>query len=370
MVNALPLALMRGGAASYMAGLARLFADAGYDIHEVPVMDRAPVMPHRARQVSALITSACTTRPSKPAFHIPPGGIGRVRRRIERLGPDLVLLGNADLLPVAERGIRAPVILVAHNIEHRLYADQVAHLTVRSGLLGAFFRRDLKRLTAMELAGMARMDGIIAISTEDAAWIRANVPKSAPLAIPPIFQGPLPQHSRPRPARPLRLAYVAKLSWWPNRRGLDWFVDAVLDHLPPGSVELNVYGPGSEHLQGRHSALTGHGFIDDLDAVWRDNHIAICPIFEGSGVNVKFAEAVFNGMPVLATSYATRGLDWAEDPAVLRLDSAEEWRAILVGDRALDFAARIPQEESRLRFGDAASARALARMIAELTAHL
>lgn len=51
----------------------------------------------------------------------------------------------------------------------------------------------------------------------------------------------------------------------------------------------------------------------------------ICPIFHGGGVCVKLAEALYNGVPLLATSFATRGFFLQSDPALRILDAAEEW---------------------------------------------
>src|SRR6476469_9574786 len=52
--------------------------------------------------------------------------------------------------------------------------------------------------------------------------------------------------------------------------------------------------------------VTQHGPVDNLAEVWSRCDLMICPMLTGSGVSTKLAEAVYHGVPGLATSLATR----------------------------------------------------------------
>ena len=93
------------------------------------------------------------------------------------------------------------------------------------------------------------------------------------------YQGP-----RLAPLRPLKLAYVAKMSWAPNRAGAERLLAEVMPALPAGAAEFHFYGPGTEAFAGRHPALRGHGVVDSLDEVWRNTHFTLCPVESGFGL--------------------------------------------------------------------------------------
>ena len=49
--------------------------------------------------------------------------------------------------------------------------------------------------------------------------------------------------------------------------------------------------------------------MDDLSAEYRKAVLVLCPIFSGGGANIKLAEAVQFGCPVLASIHAAAGFD-------------------------------------------------------------
>lgn len=357
-----PAANAVGGGGTYNRTVLRLLSaiPAVREVVEIPLHPARPVQPHRLRQAMALLRSVFSRLPAKALFHIPIGGLRTVSDRLAESDPDIVVISSADLLPCRQAIGSRPFILVAHNIEQKLYGDQVANAARRLPLAGWFLRRDLARLRAMEDSGARDAALVIAISLEDAAFLEGRGTARPPFALPPLFPGPLPSHDRAPPARPLRLALMARMSWWPNRMGCDWLVHEVLSRLPEGVAELHLYGPGSDRMGYPGNIVKGHGFVEDLAEVWRDNHIAICPIHQGSGVNVKLAESVFNGMPLLTTPHGARGLPPLDsDPAVRIVESAEDWISFLCSGEAVDFARQTPAAGTRLLFADETYSRRL-----------
>jgi hypothetical protein len=65
---------------------------------------------------------------------------------------------------------------------------------------------------------------------------------------------------------------------------------------------------------------------------------------------VKFAEAVYNRMPVLATRHAARGLALDEDAALVLLDEAGEWIEFLNSPAALRLAEQQVAEKTAAGF--------------------
>jgi hypothetical protein len=89
----------------------------------------------------------------------------------------------------------------------------------------------------------------------------------------------------------------------------------------------------------------------------------ICPIHSGSGVSVKLDKAVANGMPVLATPFAARGIPVEANPALVLLDTAKDWVAFLNSDRAEGLARQSPPLHIMKRFRPETHAEAVAGFI-------
>jgi hypothetical protein len=115
------------------------------------------------------------------------------------------------------------------------------------------------------------------------------------------------------------------MAWWPNRQGLSWFLSQVFPHVGP-NIHLHLFGAETERYGRRPARVTPHGPMDNLADAWSQCDLMICPIHtDGGGVCTKLAEAVYHGVPVLATSLATRGLPLADDPCITVSDNAEGW---------------------------------------------
>lgn len=355
LITRAPVALEYGGAATYNRAICRLLTQlpGGAEVTEIPIRDKPSSTPHRLRQVLSLARATLSSHSAKALFNLPPGILPRLERRIAAASPDLVVISSADLLFCRAVTGKVPTAVVTHNVEQVLYARQIEAEARRVPLVQQFLRADLKKLRHMETEGLKAASLIIAISTVDAAWFKNHGISTPVFVMPPTIPGPLPIPRRPPAALPLRLALIAKLSWWPNRLGCEWLMQEILAKLPPGTAELNVYGPGSEAINAPSRGVNGHGFVDRLEDVWTNNHISVCPVDQGSGVNVKLVESLVNGIPVLTTSFGVRGLPLiAHDPAVHICDGANAWIEYLRSAEALALAGRTPDDVTRNLFLD------------------
>ncbi len=77
---------------------------------------------------------------------------------------------------------------------------------------------------------------------------------------------------------------------------------------PSRPYEINVYGNICKHLpETTCTKLFKKGCIEDIATVYSRSHILLAPMIENTGMNVKVMEAIDNGLPILATAYASRG---------------------------------------------------------------
>jgi glycosyltransferase involved in cell wall biosynthesis len=92
------------------------------------------------------------------------------------------------------------------------------------------------------------------------------------------------------------------------------------------------------------------GIVESIDEIYAKCDLLICPSLAAGGVCVKLAEAVYNGMPVLAHTHAGRGLGLSGDPALRFLDKPGEWIELLNSPGAADLSKRNVSAEVAKRF--------------------
>lgn len=321
--------------------------------------------PRGFRRARALARSAFSGTPGKTHYLLDRRAFRRFRAALEGAEFDAVVLNGADLLPLADRpNAGTPCVLVSHNVETEIIRGQVAGLRAPAALR-RLLRREVEKTRRMEIDGARRMALVIAISRQDALWYRRLAPETRVIAVSGAFAPGPYRGPRPPVARPLQVAYLAKMSWWPNRQGAEWLVASVLPALPAGEVEAQFFGPGSESFDGRAPTLRGRGFVENLDTVWSSAHFTLCPILAGSGINIKLAESLYNGVPVLATPHACRGLPPIDDPA-LAVVPPQEWAAFLRSERALALASARVRAETVETFAAERQAALLAPVLMDL----
>lgn len=304
-------------------------------------------LPRRGRQILALLRSAFSGYPSKFYFIAPMGWRRRMRAMVAQVSPDLVIVNGADMLPLLSALEHRRTSFVAHNVEHRLMHEQISRISLPSTWLKNFLNHDALKMRALETTFAREVGNVIALSSEDAEYFGSLSDDMNVSAVGSTFDYP-PFRKQPRDAvRPIHVAFVAKMSWWPNLEAARWYVMEVLPKLPPSRVITHFYGPGSESFVGVHPDLHAHGFAEDIRKVWESADFIICPIRSGSGVNIKFMEALYNHMPVLATPITARGLKIPEHQSIVYLDTADDWADFLSGPKAESLArAQVPDQIS------------------------
>jgi hypothetical protein len=332
-------------------------------IHEQP-----PTLPRRVRQIVAVLRSLLSPLPSKSLFDLPFGALRRITSEMTTRKTDLIVFNGVASYPfVAHRLPHQDALIIMHNAEGALYRAQTAKVR-RSPIIGRFFRQDLEKLCRLEQYALTAVPRVICLSSEDAVKATEVAPCSNLLVLPTSFSYPPYEPKVQRvPQRPLTLAFLAKYHWWPNTEAVEWLAQNVLDKLAPGSVRVHLYGPGAEKFQQRHPLIIAKGPVAHLSQIWAESDLFICPMVSGSGINIKFIEALYNRQPILATSFTQRGLEPVNDPAVRFLDDPDDWAVFLSSDDAIRLAQRRPSAATSCRFSQSSAASKLAQFLADKT---
>jgi glycosyltransferase involved in cell wall biosynthesis len=266
--------------------------------------------------------------------------------RVRASRPDILMLEEPWLWPAVRRwrgdfSPTHPVIYNAYNIEYRAKAAMLTDAKVPAA--GAI----VGEVKALERGLMQSADAVSATTAEDAAVIEAWIGKKVAVA----RNGTVLRHVEhlcgvlPAPLEPWhRFLLFVGSAYPPNATG---FWDIVIPALSAlrSNQRIVVAGSVSHLVQSRADWLDrGHMGRDRLVVLGQVSELAlscllgnatgiILPITYGGGSNLKTAEALASGLPIVGTSMAFRGFgEYARWPNVT---IADEPAAFAAGIRGL-----------------------------------
>lgn len=111
----------------------------------------------------------------------------------------------------------------------------------------------------------------------------------------------------------------------PNIEGITWFALNVATKI---DVDIYVVGKGMEEIDSQQFPLNVKikGGVEDLGKYYMNATGVIMPIFSGSGMKVKTAEAMMYGKPILGTNEALRGYAIDQLEGVYRCNNQIEFQ--------------------------------------------
>lgn len=111
----------------------------------------------------------------------------------------------------------------------------------------------------------------------------------------------------------------------PNVEGIKLFINKVMPHI---KGQLTIAGSGMEEIKESLPAnpnIKIMGFVENLDEIYNNADIVILPIFSGSGMKVKTAEALKYGKYIIATNEALEGYKINDLQGVIRCTTIEDF---------------------------------------------
>lgn len=141
---------------------------------------------------------------------------------------------------------------------------------------------------------------------------------------------PHPPFFETNPVRKIckQVGYIAS-PYQPNIDGLKWFIDNVWPEiLKKYNLTLNVYGNiGAAFYKSttKIKNIIFHGFIEDLNNVYKEMDIVINPVRCGAGLKIKNVEALGFCIPLITTSHGASGMEDGVSKAFLVADTPKEF---------------------------------------------
>jgi polysaccharide biosynthesis protein PslH len=232
-----------------------------------------------------------------------------------------------------------------HNVDHLLHKQH-------HDLGQAKHRKNYELLKLKEEQLHRHADFLLACSNQDADILaHLNLHRIKTLIVPNGTTIKKSQAAIQEVQQP-RLLFCGSLDYDPNKNGLLWFFvkawPIVKVRLP--EIRLTVIGRngqdiGYEPLK-KDPRINFIGEVDQVDEYYLKSHVAIVPLFEGSGTRLKILEAMSFGVPVVSTTIGAEGIAY------------QDRKNIIIADQENDFVEAIVQliEKEELRLSIASKA--------------
>ena len=225
-------------------------------------------------------------------------------------------------------------ILDAHNVDHKLYAQELAS---RHGQAIPDRERRILAQTKWTEENLGRfVHGFWACSDRDRDALQALSGLGGFTIQNGIDTVARPFDPNPAKARIKTLLFCGSLSYGPNQKGLEWFRKEVWPQLRKAdpSVRLRIIGSGAQPDQyaelGADSTVEFLGEVDTVLPHYRQSSVCIVPLLEGSGTRLKILEAMSLGNPVVSTRIGAEGIEASDGEHILLADDPNAFTSAIL----------------------------------------
>lgn len=241
---------------------------------------------------------------------------------------ELVFL-DSSLLGLLAKEIRqnhpsVKVVTFFHNIEYRYYKRE---LTInRNSML--HYRLSIIRKN--EVAACRYSHAIIALNERDSQQLKSYYKTEANYIIPITLEDkyPTPPSERNKTDKnPLQILFVGSY-FSMNIEGMLHFTKQILPHT---QARLTIAGTGMKQLEkqiGKNKQIEVFDYVEDLSKLYEEADFVVIPIYSGSGMKVKTAEALMYGKYILGTPEAFTGYSISPETGLLCTNDQEFIEAI------------------------------------------
>lgn len=196
------------------------------------------------------------------------------------------------------------IVTFFHNVEYLYIKDLFKSSKLKSRYFLPFCIKRVEKLS------VDYSDLIIALNERDSSKLFSIYGRNADFLLPTSLdtkeiETPLLTEKFTSKTNNLELLFVGS-NFYANVHGINWFIANVMSKVE--NVNLSIVGNGlNDSIIANNKNTTIYGRVESLDSFYKNAQIVILPIFLGSGMKTKTAEALMYGKPILATSEALEG---------------------------------------------------------------
>jgi len=234
-------------------------------------------------------------------------------------------LFTTPYLATAKKLSNAKMVYRSHNIEHLIW-ERRAEIT-KNPLKKWYLNHLAKKLKDFETEIVNNFDGIVSISEIDEETQKKYLnPKVKTTSIPIGFDI---AESNPVQPEEISFFFIGALDWAPNEQGLRWFLENVWEAVYKQFPDYKFYVAGrnipSELYKWGRKNVEICGEVPSSMEFIENHSIMIVPLFFGSGIRVKIAEAMSLGKTIISTNIGAEGILCKNFKEILFANTKEEF---------------------------------------------
>jgi len=274
--------------------------------------------------MKSLMTSAPFTinwLQSEPMAHL-------IRKTMEENEIDAIHMDTISLAPFCSVLGSQRTVLNHHNVESDMMLQRSERET--NILAKLYLYQEGLRLRHYENKTCNRFDLNITCSMAESERLLRRMPN---LKVEEIPNGVDVEYFQPMgmKSRPLSLVFVGSMNWYPNKRGMIFFVDEIWPRIKreiPG-VNITVIGttpPGKlVRLASRDPNFRLTGYVDDVRPYIDQAMVYVCPIKDRGGTKVKLLDALAMSKAVVADPVSCDGIGVTDGQSVMMASDPMEY---------------------------------------------
>ncbi len=234
-------------------------------------------------------------------------------------------LFTTPYLATARKLSNAKMVYRSHNIEHLIW-ERRAEIT-KNPLKKWYLNLLAKKLKDFETEIVNNFDSIVSISEIDEETQKKYLnPKVKTTTIPIGFDI---ADNKPVQPEELSFFFIGALDWAPNEQGLKWFLENVWESVYKQFPDNKFYVAGrnipNELYKWGRKNVEICGEVPSSREFIGNHSIMIVPLFFGSGIRVKIAEAMSLGKTIISTNIGAEGILCKNYKEILFANTKEEF---------------------------------------------
>jgi glycosyltransferase involved in cell wall biosynthesis len=234
----------------------------------------------------------------------------RIKQRIKTDRYDVIIFDGSSfgfLIHYAKKNTRAKIITYFQNIEYDFYRDFYKKRRL------SFFPV-YKNIARNEKLSAKHTDYILLINKDEQQRFTELYHRDIDMILPISLEKKEAVKYQGDTNR-LHLLFVGS-DFFANVDGIVWFINNVMPHT---DAQLTIAGKGMDTRLSAYnsSQITVAGYVENLAEIYARHQVVVAPIFLGSGMKVKIAEAFMYGKFVICSEFAFSGYEKKENVAAI-----------------------------------------------------
>ena len=214
------------------------------------------------------------------------------------------------------------IICFFHNVESKFFLDSFLRVKSIKSLVVLWIN------FVAERKAIKNSDHLITLTKNDSEILGRIYGRSSDTVIPIALEDKYERSNHHEEInRPDRYVLFVGGVFFANEFGIRWFIQNVAPYI---KFKTYVVGNGFENLRSEFEKFENVkviGRVDDLNPWYQGADYVIAPIFDGSGMKTKVAEAFMHGKKILATNSALIGYDDIPTDSYFLCNTKEEFIA-------------------------------------------